>query len=363
MAAVSPKCAILSECPAERMDFGRKRMTKDRITNLDVLRALAALSVCLFHFARNEFLGISEVSKILRRGHLGVDVFFVISGFIIPLSLSRSGYGFINARAFLASRFVRLYPAFLAAGLTTIFLWYLSARIPGFRGEAPSFSARQLVSNGLLLSDFTGENWLIPVFWTLAIESQFYLLIAISFPFFSSAAPALRRGCMAIWITAPLIAGSGPTVLTWTSLFAIGIVTFQWNEKQISMTEFIVVLLVAAAAHFFSRGLESAIIGILTAGTIAFVPTLRLAPLVWIGRISYSLYLIHVPFGGRVLNFAERLPDIAWIRILSVAIALALSIGTAALFFYCVERPSHQYARVMRKELLAAPNKRMGSSK
>ena len=67
-------------------------LDRDRITNLDLLRGLAALAVCIFHFDHDGALGVPSVSRVLSYGYLGVQMFFVISGFIIPYSMLRSGY-------------------------------------------------------------------------------------------------------------------------------------------------------------------------------------------------------------------------------------------------------------------------------
>jgi peptidoglycan/LPS O-acetylase OafA/YrhL len=201
-------------------------MQQKRLTNLDIFRAVAALAVCLFHFGNNNLLGIPVLSSFLQHGHLGVIVFFVISGYIIPYALFRSGYGIAYIKGFLVSRFIRLYPAYFFAGISAVLLWYISTLVPGFRGEQPSFTFSQIFSNLFLLCDFTDTSWFIPVFWTLAIEAQYYLLIAVSFPLLLSRNPALRCCIIAGWVLAPLVAGIGPSVFTWTALFALGIVIF-----------------------------------------------------------------------------------------------------------------------------------------
>jgi len=326
-------------------------MQQDRLSNLDVFRALAALVVCLFHFDRNGFLGVSAVSGVLRHGYLGVDVFFVISGFIIPFSLCRSGYEFKDMRAFLVSRLIRLYPAYLVAGIAAVALWYISTLVPGFRGEHPSFSSTQIISNIFLLCDFTGTSWFIPVFWTLAIEAQYYVLIAISFPLMLSKSPALRWCIMAVWVFAPLLVGSGPSVFSYSALFALGIVTFQWKANRVGMSEFVITIILAALVHGSIGSSISATVSVAATLAIAFAPRINFSPMVWIGVVSYSLYLIHIPFGGRVINFAERLPEIIWIRAAAIIIALLVSIAVAAVFYNLIEKPSHALSRNVRKRL------------
>ncbi|MBW8782649.1 MAG: acyltransferase [Verrucomicrobia bacterium] len=62
----------------------------DHMSSLDALRAAAAISVCLFHFSHDNFLNGGVFQSIFQLGYLGVDAFFVISGFVIPLALYNS---------------------------------------------------------------------------------------------------------------------------------------------------------------------------------------------------------------------------------------------------------------------------------
>ncbi len=282
-----------------------KEMNQRRLGNLDILRALAALSVCLFHFRRD---GIS--ATLFCRGFLGVDVFFVISGFVIPLMLSKMKYGFADCGSFLQARLLRLYPAYAMAGLSAIGLWYLSSRVPGFRGDFPSLSPSALIANALLICDFTGDGWIIPVFWTLAIEAQYYVLIAATFPLLTSGSKWIRHGVLILWISLPLIAGVGPTVFTWTALFSLGILCFLWRDMQLNRCGFWLLFGAALASHALAKGSISATVGAATGLAILYLPELRLRFLIWIGSISYSLYLIHLFVGGGFFllknNFVRR---------------------------------------------------------
>ena len=139
-------------------------MENQRLANLDILRTIAALAVCLFHFNQAGFFWVAWIEAVLRHGERGVNVFFVISGFVIPLALTRGGTDWSDVRAFLCGRFVRLYPAYFLAGLLATALWFLSAQLPGFRGDAPRMSGRQILGNLFMVCDLIGEDWLVPVF-------------------------------------------------------------------------------------------------------------------------------------------------------------------------------------------------------
>lgn len=331
-------------------------MSSDRIDTIDYLRALAALAVCLFHFNGDDFVGIPAISSVLRYGYLGVDAFFVISGFVIPFALYRSGYTIKDCGAFFAARFLRLYPAYLATCVVIIALWHLSAITPGFQGDLPQTSAAQLISNALLICEFTGESALSPVFWTLAIEAQYYLLIAASMPFLSGGYRPLRWIILGVWIVAPLFIKLEGAVFSWTALFAIGILGYLWRTRQVSRFEFSGFLLLAAIAHLEVKGYASILAGGFTIALILIPIRWRISWLAWLGSISYSLYLLHATIGGRIINLTMRLPETWWIRIAAVALALLVSLVAAALFYYFIEKPSHQFSRQAYRKLKGKSN-------
>src|SRR6266480_694785 len=116
--------------------------TDERIETVDGLRGIAAIAVAWFHITNGAkwFLdgGVLEYSG--RYGWLGVQVFFVISGFIIPYSLHRSHYSMSQFGRFMLRRVVRLDPPYLVTVVLIIALDYGSSLVPGFKGTAFSFS-------------------------------------------------------------------------------------------------------------------------------------------------------------------------------------------------------------------------------
>ena len=326
-------------------------LDRDRITNLDLLRGLAALAVCIFHFDHGGALGVPSVSRVLSYGYLGVQMFFVISGFIIPYSMLRSGYRIKNIKGFLISRLVRLYPAYIIASLAALSMWYGAALTPGYQGKWPSFSLIQVISNIFLICDFTNTDWLITIAWTLAIEAQFYLLIALFFPFAFSSNNWIRRSAMALWIMSPIMAGKGPTVLTWTALFSLGMIVCQWKSKIIGWPEFVIMVVAAFYAHAEVYSPTQSLVGITTMSAIAFLPQIKFSILTKIGVISYSLYLIHNNSAGPILYFSQKLPDLLWIRIGTLLTSIIISIAVASIFYRFIEKPSHALSRRLRKRL------------
>ena len=146
---------------------------------LDGLRGLAVAAVVLYHFAPG----------IMPGGFLGVDVFFVLSGFLITsLMLTEvSGDGSISLRGFWSRRVRRLLPASLALIAVTVALaWWLepSSARPALRTQALAslfyVNNWSAITSGSSYEGRFGRELPLTHFWSLAIEEQFYLLFPIA---------------------------------------------------------------------------------------------------------------------------------------------------------------------------------------
>jgi peptidoglycan/LPS O-acetylase OafA/YrhL len=314
-------------------------------STLDILRALAALSVCFFHFDDNSFIGLSFVSNIFKQGHYGVDVFFVISGFVIPLSLEKMGFNFSDTGTFLYKRFLRLFPAFAASIVFVLIARYAS----GFTrasGTGPNIDFQNLLMNLSLTCDFFNARWIIPVFWSLSIEVQFYILLAISIPLLRHQSEIVRNTTLLLWTLFPLLGGSSSLVLRWTSLFALGITAFMMVGEYLTPVRFWLFGLVAFLVHWFTMGAGSAFVGALTVLAILYMPNVQSRFFVWVGTISYSLYLIHFPVGRRFVNlFSRYFTDTWYMKLLLIFGAAAASILVAYIFYQLIELPFHKYSK------------------
>ena len=325
----------------------------ERLGNLDVFRAIAALAVCFYHFNRESLTGGTLYAACSHYGNYGVDIFFVVSGYVIPLSLLKIGFTLSRLSIFLKARFFRLYPAYILAAALTIGLWYASTWIPGFRGATPpALTALQIFANITLTCDLLHQSWFGVVFWTLAIEAQYYVLVALSFGMLFSPQgrqQLLRYGTLFAWLLMPLIFRQGPTIFGWTAIFAMGFLAILWQGRFLRNWEFFLGMVIACWVMWEVRGAASAVVGLVATIAILFLPKLDWKPLVWVGTISYSLYLLHVPIGGRVLNSLERFSHFELVKILAVPAALAASLLAAWLFFLLIEKPSHEAASKITK--------------
>jgi peptidoglycan/LPS O-acetylase OafA/YrhL len=131
-----------------------------RVVELDLMRFLAALAVVLFHFITIDLA--PHVHSVTQVGFLGVELFFMISGFVILSVAKKTGYEFI------ASRISRLFPAFLCClPLAFIGLW-----AAGKPMSVPMFLANMTMMPGMLHQPNADV-----VYWTLQLEIKFYALI------------------------------------------------------------------------------------------------------------------------------------------------------------------------------------------
>src|SRR5689334_23102256 len=162
---------------------------KQHIRILDMLRGIAALSVVLFHYSGATLPSIKPnyLTDYFSYGKLGVQVFFVISGFIIPYSMYVSGYRIKNFFSFLFRRFVRIGPpSWIAIGLVFI-IYYGSVYMNGKPVEGmpwPGTGWKAILANMTYTYQLLGEGRYIDVFWTLEVEFQFYIFIALMLPLF-----------------------------------------------------------------------------------------------------------------------------------------------------------------------------------
>jgi peptidoglycan/LPS O-acetylase OafA/YrhL len=133
-----------------------------RIAIVEELRGLAALAVVWFHFTNGNpnFLEDGALKASGTFGWVGVEVFFVVSAFIIPFTLYKRGYTTSeHYPRFLAKRLLRLEPPYLACVALTVLLGYWSSALPGFRGVAPSYTPVQVFLHIGYLVGFSNYEW------------------------------------------------------------------------------------------------------------------------------------------------------------------------------------------------------------
>jgi peptidoglycan/LPS O-acetylase OafA/YrhL len=146
------------------------RTTPSRLAWLDALRGIGALAVVGEHLTTWAMPWLRPTS--INLGVYGVLVFFLVSGYIIPSSLERHG----DVRAFWIGRVFRLYPLYLAViGLTLALAWWIP-----IRPEVPR-DASSVAAHATMLMDAVGSAGVLNTMWTLSYEMIFYLLVTALF--------------------------------------------------------------------------------------------------------------------------------------------------------------------------------------
>jgi peptidoglycan/LPS O-acetylase OafA/YrhL len=175
-------------------------VTTPRLAWLDALRGWAAVVVAAFHVSPH-VLGAERhlrIFEIIDLGKYGVLLFFLVSGYVIPMSLERHG----DLRRFWAGRLLRIYPAYLFAVLVTIGLG--AAGIMRMPGQLAGETTASVLGHLSMLQDLIGTRGVLRPFWTLSFEMVFYLVVAGLF--------AWRRHRDSAWWAAGLtvVAATGP---------------------------------------------------------------------------------------------------------------------------------------------------------
>lgn len=313
-----------------------------RLKGLDALRCVAALSVALFHFTNGNqaLLPDGHWLKYLGSvGYLGVPMFFAISGFIIPYSMALRGYEVRTGwTGFLVRRILRIEPAYLASVLVAIAAVSLSSAIPGSNARPPNVPFWMVAAHVGYLVPWTGGEWFLPVYWSLAIEFQYYLAMLVFAPLLLSKRAALVRMFLTGTALLSLTGADGRLLMAYLPLFGLGFVAFTVATQRLSTWEAL-----AWGTCFLALGLhmssDPAVPMVAAASSLVILATRfsgEIPFLNWIGTISYSLYLTHVPIGSKVVNLAVR-SDIEIVRVLAVPAALLVSILFAWAFWRIFE--------------------------
>ena len=342
-----------------------------RLAFLDALRGIGALAVTWFHFAwmtpLREPLTRSFAGPLFgacQFGHLGVPLFFALSGFVIAHSLRDAEVTAAYFARFALRRSLRLDPPYWAAIALAVLLSIAGRIMLGPSSPAPP-TAPAVVAHALYLQGILGLHDIASQFWTLPYEVQFYI---VACALLGLEAMLRRRagGHRLTWLPTALAFGP-PCVLSmvfvalelpthgffighWHAFFAGVLACWALSGRASRwLAASYIVALIFLAARMQSLAILTAALAAGTmllvglAGGLATWGTWR--PLQWLGRISYSLYLTH--FVGTTLCklAASRFAGSSMAALLSFAAATILSLVVAATFHRFVEAPSMRLAR------------------
>lgn len=321
----------------------------ERIATLDLLRGIAAMMVVVFHFTvLNPLLQAgSSLVELGEHGRHGVTIFFVISGFVLPHALLVGRYRRHAYGKFIAKRLLRLEPPYLASIAVILLIGFAAELTPGFHGQPSHIAPMRLILHLGYLNSYFGYESLNVVYWTLAIELQFYLLIGLTYPFAVDSKPAHLLFMWAAALTLSFLGGKD-FLPYWLPIFLCGIVAFQYRHGVIRLLPYLIGLCSAAFMAGWHIGVEYGVVAMLTSLVIAFIRSPRRPVVAFFANISYSLYLLHVPIGMRALNLMGRFAVTPFEVLIASLASIGIVIGAAWAFYRLVEVPSQKWASRMK---------------
>ena len=314
---------------------------------LDALRVVAALSVLIFHFGFRgysadgfETLHFASMSWFARYGYLGVELFFMISGYVIPLSIQGR-----RVRDFAVFRWIRLYPTYwMCAAVTTLIVH----TVGDGRFRLP---VHDVLLNTTMAAPWFGAAYIDGSYWSLAVELQFYVVVGILAWLFGSESLDWSLvgwmvggiACIGLWKLTNIKLHFPAGRYFEYFCFGAGVFFFYRGSRRLpalmlmagSLPLCIGESILSArdeAAHYHASFSHLALVAIVLgcALMVFLAPRVSIADgskwtrvLIFAGGVTYPFYLIHQFIGYSLLNAFVK-PEYRWVGLCGVAIAVTL---------------------------------------
>jgi peptidoglycan/LPS O-acetylase OafA/YrhL len=314
---------------------------------LESLRAFAATSVCLYHFVctTTDYVHNKSVLNIFSLGEYGVHLFFVISGFIIPWSMYRAGYEIKHFFTFLWKRILRIEPPYLVSVIVASILLLLRLHFYGSTGKGELTGERLFLHLGYLVP-FTNDHtlWINQVYWTLAIEFQYYLTMAFLIIPLIKGNLWVRISIYASFIALSFVSNYD-FLPKWLPVFGIGIILFLEYIKRISKIEFWI-----AIAAMFAIIIWRMQFGAILYTSLGFIMIYKFKDFNttvgnFLGHLSYSFYLFHPLIGGTIINVLSHQYNTTFEKIMVFTVGFILTVFGSYIMYLLVEKWSRNMSK------------------
>lgn len=324
-----------------------------RLVEVDALRGVAALAVVLFHFT-TRFTELFHPASLpvvnVSYGHYGVNLFFIISGFVIFMTLEKT----VRPMDFVVSRFSRLFPAYwMAIALTFSITHWLG--LPGKLVDGWAAMGNLLMLHGLFKVPHVDG-----VYWTLEVELLFYFGMFLLYRLrWLSRVHQMILGLLLVRIIYFVLERWFNISLPWMLFrlmilqyipwFALGIAIYQASSRhdaasgRWSAITATCAVLTLALTESITVGLLSVVFALVVwLAAAGRLPLLRYGPCVWLGSISYPLYLLHENIGWSI---QLQLGALGFSTTSTALVALVAILVLAAAVTRWVEQPAMRWIR------------------
>jgi peptidoglycan/LPS O-acetylase OafA/YrhL len=377
-----------SHAPVGRID-GAERPRRAEVKALTGLRGVAALLVALYHINPN-LIAPTPAGRFVGKGYLWVDLFFVLSGFLLAMNYAgRFAHGWSLGAwlDFLLHRLARIYPLYLA--LVVASLAYSLVLYGGLHASAPppalklSEPARDVAANLLMVQSWGLGKSIDGVAWSLSTEWAAYLLfpLLVAVALFGRPRAALAAAVGAAVVvgatvtltmrdgayhSGPLDAYDGATLeplLRCLGGFVLGLVTFRLAQSPRAVAVAGHDLTIAAALGLLVSGLAAGVHDLVIYPLFALLvlglfgnrgyvgQIFACRPVYWLGVVSYSVYLLHpylvAPRSALDASLQALLPE-PWAGVVTSVAIYAVLLAASALAYHAIEEPGRRWVRQLR---------------
>ena len=333
-------------------------MIKHERNNLiDLLRFIAAISVAVFHFYAIPDIKVQNWYKvILGYGHIGVPIFFIISGYCILIALEHSK----TSLAFITRRFFRIFPPYWFSLLVTAAVIFIFKYLKGINSlSVIPKSPKDVVATLFLLTDpitsVKNINW---VYWTLPYEIFFYIVIYLCSYFKGLGFTIVLIFISAITCILPVSYHGFLSYFRFWPYFCLGASLYKIlhgsrDERPLS---FVLMAFTLADFYFVHESLLYCAVAIVVVLLIiySYFKPIKSNALTKLGDLSYSIYLLHIPIGVYCFERFRERPPLQSNGILNFMLDIVLIV-----FIIYLSRLMHQHIEIpfirMGKKLTNTP--------
>lgn len=322
----------------------KSKLQSNNIDIITKLRGVAALIVFLFHLVclSNNYISSKILNSIFTYGKYGVQMFFVISGFVISYSMISSEYKLNNFFTFLKKRLIRIEPPYIFMVFITICFLFLRKYFFASSSEVNLPTFNQFLFHLSYLIPFSKYSWLSIV----AIEFQFYIICSLIFSYLKE----FIVFCIifnSIFVLLFFLSSSEAHFFYWCPIFLLGIYLALLKKNLIGFYEFIIFSSFFLLSILIKLKFNIFIFSFLPLLIIYFEPKVKSNLLDFFGKISYSLYLSHTLIAFTIINLGIRYTTSMYQKVFFISAAILITIIFSYLLYFYIEKPSKKTASLI----------------